>query len=112
MYAQERSCPEGYELLDNVLQYALKRASQGKGKRRHATDRPFHQQPICEEIRLLGTEAAVYQIRKKALESLRLSKLAAAEELHDVIVYAAAACIVLVEGVTDDERKETSRGKM
>lgn len=87
-----------YLSLRKVLDLAYKRSSSGKGKERHADNNPFEQQPICTELRTMhDTAPAVYQIRKKALESLRLQPETAIRELLDVMVYAAAAVIYLQE---------------
>ncbi len=95
-----------YDSLLHVFNAALLRASIGKGKERHATDEPFEDQPICTELRLLGTTPAVYQVRKKARETLRMSSDQARREWLDVIVHAAAAFLVLneeLEKENDDE---------
>ena len=89
--------PGRYYGLERTLWLALKRASEGKGAERHATPERFEEQPLCRELRLSGLGFAVGQIRKKALEAVRLDPAAAQNELLDVIVYAAAAVIVLGE---------------
>lgn len=86
---------EHYKILLDVLHDAYDRAAIGKGKERHANDKPFLQQPIITEGILLGITPLIYQIRKKALESLGLTGEAKINELLDVMVYAAAAVIVL-----------------
>ena len=99
MDTQERAqnYPEGYKQLYETLLSAMNRAATGKGKERHATDAPFPQQPICTELRQIGVEPAIFQIRKKAMEALRMDCRGAANELLDVIVYAAAAVIIVKE---------------
>lgn len=87
----------GYELLAQVLDDALDQAQSGKGRERHARPgQPFESQPIVRGNEELGTtHGAIAQVRKKALESLRLPVDRAVAELLGVIVYAAAAIIVL-----------------
>lgn len=91
-----------YKALEDVLMMARNRASAGKGRERHATGEPFERQPICQELRHMGLEPAIYQVRKKALELLRFKGKRARDrrtaELLDIIVYAAAAVIVNEEG--------------
>ncbi|MBV6343102.1 hypothetical protein [Candidatus Magnetobacterium casense] len=91
-----------YKALEDVLMMARNRAAAGKGRERHGTGEPFHQQPICQELRHMGLEPAIYQVRKKALELLRFKGKRARDrrtaELLDIIVYAAAAVIVNEEG--------------
>jgi hypothetical protein len=84
-----------YAPLAKVLTLAYERASQGKGKARHATEDNFINQPVCTELRKLGVAPALFQIRKKALEVARLTPDKAQDELLDIIVYAAAAWIFL-----------------
>lgn len=86
-----------YLALQQVLDAAYERASRGKGRERHATDNKFEDQPICTELRQLGISPAIFQIRKKALESTRMDPTRAINELLDVIVYAAASVIILSE---------------
>jgi phage terminase large subunit GpA-like protein len=85
------SVEKKYEELQNALDAAFERASAGKGKERHANDLPFIVQPIITELFTLGPVGHVYQIRKKALESLNMDSKRAANEFLDIIVYAAAA---------------------
>ena len=87
-----------YDSLKKVLGRAYIRASEGKGKERHADGKPFNQQPIVTELHAFKTPApALFQVRKKALESMRLSADRAQDELLDVIVYAAAAWLYIEE---------------
>jgi hypothetical protein len=86
-----------YLELHRTLIEAYKRASEGKGRERHATDNNFLDQPIITEGKHFGISPHLYQIRKKALEVLRMEKDAAQRELLDIIVYAAAAYLVLKE---------------
>lgn len=87
-----------YASLKKVLVEAEQQASQGKGKERHADDLPFEEQEIVRDAIYLGQAAPIFQVRKKAKESLRLSKDAAIRELYGVIIYAAAAIIALKKG--------------
>lgn len=100
----------GYNELQDTFQLALKRAAVGKGAIRHAEpNQAFEQQQICDDLRGTDKSAAVFQIRKKAREMLRLSKkVDKINELLDVMVYAAAAVIVLEEELReiDNRRKE------
>lgn len=86
-----------YITLFDVLLEAYDRASSGKGKERHATDDYFMDQPIVTEGRALGISPHIFQIRKKALEVMRMSPDAARRELLDIIVYAAAAFLITEE---------------
>ena len=87
-----------YKSLEDTLKLALLRSSEGKGKERHADDLPFEQQDICQELRIFNSiSPALFQIRKKAKETRKLSTGNAANELLDIIVYAAAAYIILTE---------------
>ncbi len=99
---------DNYASLRNVLVKAHKRASQGKGKERHATDNPFESQPIITEGEHFGISAHLYQIRKKCLEILRMDIDAAQRELLDIIVYAAATHIIL--GGKKDELRTVHTG--
>jgi hypothetical protein len=87
-----------YFQLQEVFKMAYDRASKTKGRVRHANSKPFEEQPACTELRLFGIEPAVYQIRKKAREAVNLPPTMAINELLDVMVYSAAAVIVLSEG--------------
>jgi hypothetical protein len=85
--------PEGYERLAEVLDAALHQASGGKGKERHANDEPFHEQQIVTYGKWLhSTDFQVGQACKKAIESKRLPRERAINELLG------AAVIVLEEG--------------
>jgi phage terminase large subunit GpA-like protein len=91
-----KAIPGSYDELKEVLDMAFKRASEGKGKERHANDKPFIEQDIITEQEFLGQYPVIFQIRKKAKETLRLkSNEAKINEYLDIIVYAAAAVIVL-----------------
>lgn len=91
----------GYDSLRSVLLAAFDQASQGKGRERHAEDKPFDKQDICQEARDLGLAFPLGQARKKLKESLKLLDIrgpnAAIAEILGAINYAAAAVIVLQE---------------
>lgn len=101
---------QGYNELQDIFQLALRRAAIGKGKIRHAEEgQLFEQQQICNDLRGTDKSAAVFQIRKKAREVLRIpKKIDKINELLDIMVYAAAAVIVLEEEITkiDSRRRE------
>lgn len=92
-----------YEPLFDVLIAAYEQAASGKGKERHANDRPFLDQPICEIGRMLGSvcDGELYQAIKKAQEASNM--LARGEnkrseaELLGAINYLAAAVILIRE---------------
>ena len=91
-----------YKPLAGVLQLALNQAQSGKGRERHADDKPFIDQPILDIARMLGgMDGHAFQIAKKAQEAARMTRRghlgAARAELLGVIVYAAAAHILLDE---------------
>ena len=96
---RERASKGNYQSLVGTLQLAFDRASTGKGYERHAEDKPFEEQDIVSELEVFGIAPALFQIRKKAKETIRLKKQSAKNELLDIIVYAAAAHLYL-------ERKE------
>jgi len=105
---------DGYEELDRVLTNAYSQAAEGKGKDRHASkDEPFHKQQITEIARRLGDQCKhpqmvgpLYQVVKKAYESVRVNKESAIRELYGVINYTVAA-ILLLEDEDDPEKKKT-----
>jgi len=84
---------DDYGSLQMVLDDAFKRASQGKGKERHASGEAFEAQPIVNAIVLLGEHCWDGQIVKKMLEVERLEPAQGDAELLDVIVYAAARVV-------------------
>lgn len=97
----------GYNKLQDIFQLALLRAAIGKGRIRHADEnQPFEKQQICEDLRGTDKSAAIFQIRKKAKEVLRLPrKLDKVNELLDICVYAAAAVIVLEEEISNPYKR-------
>ncbi len=88
----------GYEALIAVLERAVLRSSQGKGKERHANGKPYHEQPIMEIGRITGEGFAVGQVLKKIQESMRMTDEAAVNETLDAICYLAARIILIEEG--------------
>lgn len=94
----------GYEALMLELAHGLNRAQLSKGKERHANSEPFERQQIVAFARVVGVGAPTYQILKKTCEAVRLMEMGrhgdAVNELHDVMVYAAAAAIVVREAGT------------
>jgi hypothetical protein len=87
----------GYEKLSVALQMALNQAMLGKGKERHANNEPFENQ-IIMLIEKLGVGFQLGQAIKKIVESTRLDKNHAINELLGAINYIAAKIIHLKEG--------------
>ena len=90
---------KGYEPLFGVLMDALKQASGGKGKERHANGLPFLDQPIMTIADGHGMGFLTGQATKKLQESHKLLELrgkdAAVAEMLGAIVYTAAAILHL-----------------
>ena len=87
---------QGYEELVEILIEALDQSAKGKGKERHAVNRPWVEQPIIELQRAIGnTGGSLFQVMKKCQESERLPPERAIEELKGAIIYAAAAIHLL-----------------
>jgi hypothetical protein len=83
-----------YGPLQKVLDEAFLQASHGKGKQCHANGKPFIEQPIMTELRLLGPAGSVQQVRKKVLEAMNCKDdERAVEDLLGAIVYTAAMVI-------------------
>lgn len=97
----------GYERLAEVLHRAYSQSARGKGKTRHANDKPFHEQPIMDIGRMSGIGGHVYQIMKKAQEAGGMAARGQAEaaqaEFLGAIVYAAAAHLLLQPRVDEPE---------
>lgn len=91
----------GYEKLAGALRDAYAQSATGKGKERHANDLPFDEQPILAIGRMCGMGYQTGQVQKKAQEATGMAargKLSAARaEMLGVIVYAAAAVVLLDE---------------
>ena len=94
---------EAYQPLIDVLQSALEQAAFGKGKERHAGEKPFIRQPIMEIGRMVGMGYQTGQAMKKIQEAHTLLNLegkgpdAAILELLGAINYCAAAIIAIQE---------------
>lgn len=92
---------DGYEALAKVLQRAYDQSARGKGRERHATGLPFHEQPIVRGAKDYGPGGPLFQVGKKSREAFgmlqRAERDAAVHELLGAIVYAAAA-VVAIEG--------------
>ena len=95
----ELPVPSKYQSLKSVFDEAMKQASEGKGKERHADDcSPFEKQTICW-IERQGLDFARGQAVKKIVESMRLEPRAAIEELLGAMNYIAACVIVIREKI-------------
>lgn len=94
---------EDYAPLRAILDAAYEQAASGKGKERHANDRPFLDQPICEIGRMLASvcDGELYQAIKKAQEASNMLARGdsdkAEHELLGAINYLAAAVILIRE---------------
>ena len=92
-----------YMVLRCILDEAYEQAAEGKGKERHAGDKPFLRQPIMEIGRMVGEGYNLGQAMKKLQEAETLLRLegkgveAAVRELLGAIVYTASAVILLRE---------------
>lgn len=88
----------GYEALVRVLERAVLRSSQGKGKERHANGKPYTEQPIMQIGRIVGEGFAVGQALKKIEESMKMVDERAVNERLDAICYLAASILLIEEG--------------
>jgi len=101
-----------YAPLHRVLMLAYQQSAFGKGKDRHANDKPFMQQPIMEITRMHGLGFTTGQASKKGQEAVgmasRLEHEAAKRELLGAIVYLAAAYLYVDEtqGSTVDSKDQ------
>lgn len=90
-----------YAPLAAILQEAYDQAATGKGKERHANDRPFIDQPILEIGRMCGPGFDTGQSIKKQQEAMgmlaRGDASAAIRELLGAINYTAAAVLLIRE---------------
>lgn len=88
---------QGYELLAEVFARAFDQAANGKGKERHADDKPFHEQPMQLIADKRGIGFILGQADKKSEEAQgmlnRGQKEACVKELLGSIVYLAGAVI-------------------
>lgn len=98
--AADRPQPN-YASLKRVLDAAFAQSAEGKGKARHGNGLDFDQQPIMKIGRMVGTGYPVGQAMKKGQEAIGMARRgehdAAKAELLGVIVYAAAAYLLLEE---------------
>ena len=94
----------GYEDLRRILLSAFDQSARGKGKERHANDKPFNEQPIMQIARMVGLGGHAYQVCKKAQEACGMHQRdqheAAIAEFKGVIVYAAAAILLIEESMS------------
>ncbi len=99
-----------YAPLRRVLDLAYDQSAKGKGKERHAGGRPFRTQPIMEIARMVGLGYQTGQLMKKAQEATGMAARhnyeAAKAEMLGVIVYAAAAYLLIEE----QQEKEHGNG--
>lgn len=93
--------PGEYASLKRVLRAAYEQAAFGKGRERHANDKPFDCQPIMEIGRMVGIGYQLGQAMKKAQEAGGMSRKerhdAAKAELLGAINYLAAAYLQIEE---------------
>lgn len=93
------SIPPGYLPLKKALNDALEQAASGKGKERHADDKPFTSQPIMRITKNVGTGFPLGQAEKKIIEAAgmlgRGQSQQARQELLGAIVYLCAAYIFI-----------------
>lgn len=89
-----RSVP-GYDDLFNVLALAYDQAARGKGKERHANDKPFNQQPLMQLADKFGTGFLLGQASKKLEECTGLPYGQDIKEILGAIVYSCAAVMHL-----------------
>ena len=89
-----------YAALRRVLDAAYEQAANGKGKERHANDKPFTAQPIMEIARMVGPGYQLGQAMKKSAESFGMIQRGqpdrARAEMLGAINYL-AACVLLIE---------------
>ena len=101
----------GYDILSNVLGAAYHQAARGKGKERHARDKPFDKQPIMEISRMVGPGYATGQAMKKLQEAKSMmdrGQFAAAKaEALGAINYTAAFYLLIEETEAETKRDET-----
>lgn len=90
-----------YAPLMDTLKRAYAQAASGKGKERHANDKPFMEQPMMEIGRMVGVGFLTGQAIKKAQEAGgmldRGSHESAKAELLGAINYLAGAYLLISE---------------
>lgn len=91
----------GYDPLAQEFANAFLQASAGKGKERHANNRPFDRQPILEVSRIVGPAFNTGQAMKKLGEATQMFARGetdrAIHEIHGAMVYCAAAVLRMKE---------------
>lgn len=105
---------DNYKELKDILEMALKRCSEGKGKERHnpTGNKSFVSQPICTITRSVGLGFPLGQAAKKLDElSTFCSNKSKIDELLDVIVYASAAIQILMEKEEELHRQNILTGE-
>lgn len=104
----------GYEKLVEVLGAAHHQAAMGKGKERHANEKPFEQQRMLSIARTMKDPAAslAYQVSKKVTEGLQFDDPArTVVELLGAINYLAGMVILIQERPVPAATESVSRGK-
>lgn len=91
----------GYEPLAELMQESLDQAQSGKGKERHANERPFVNQTLMNNTRAVGTGYPCGQAMKKAEELHGMVERGeyaqAIEECYGAAVYLLAAAMWIQE---------------
>lgn len=92
---------QGYETLAEAMQAALDQAQTGKGKERHANERPFPAQTLMNNTRAVGTGYSCGQAMKKAEELhgmvQRGEYASAIEECYGAAIYLLATALYIEE---------------
>lgn len=90
-----------YQPLERILSQAYAQAANGKGRKRHARNKPFLKQPIMEIGRMVGSGYAAGQAMKKVQEAVHMGNReefpAAKAEILGAINYLAALYILVEE---------------
>lgn len=102
----------GYDDLFNVLALAYDQAARGKGKERHANDKPFNQQPLMQLADKFGTGFLLGQASKKLEECTGLPYGQDIKEILGAIVYSCAAVMHLELEAERNSRPEDFHGDM
>lgn len=96
-----RPTTDPYFALRTILNDAYEQSANGKGKERHANQKPFDQQPIMCITRSVGMGFPMGQAMKKIEEAAgmlgRNQQDAAVSELLGAIVYCSAAILKIRE---------------
>jgi hypothetical protein len=85
----------GYDDLFHVLALAYDQAARGKGKERHANNKPFAKQPLMQLADKFGTGFLLGQASKKLEECTGLPYGQDVKEILGAIVYSCAAVMHL-----------------